>query len=124
MKPPPRRDYAIFLYFELLGDSSNNRTELAITGTALPVLLRVIPNRMDFGNCTIGEKREIQAVLHNDSELKDVRFKFRKVANYTVLPASGRIKARSKKNVTVSFIPHQMGILTFYHYQFNVTKFH
>ena len=110
LKPPPRRDYAIFLYFELLGDSSNNRTELAITGTALPVLLRVIPNRIDFGNCIIGEKREMQAVLYNDSELKDIRFKFRKVANYTVMPASGRIKARSKKQLTVSFVPHQMGI--------------
>ena len=77
---------------------------------------------MDFGNCTIGEKREMQAVLYNDSELKDVRFKFRKVANYTVLPASGRIKARSNKNVTVSFVPHQMGILSFYYYLFNVTN--
>lgn len=87
----------------------SNRTELAITGTALPVLLRINPNHMEFGSCVIGEKKEMQAVLHNDSELKDVRFKFRKVANYTANPACGRIKARGHKTITISFVPHQMG---------------
>jgi hypothetical protein len=107
LKPPPRRDYAIFLYFEMLGN--HERTELAITGTALPVLLRIEPNRLDFGSCELGQKKDMQAVLYNDSELKDVKFKFRKVANYTVQPASGRIQPRSSRNVIISFIPHQMG---------------
>lgn len=68
---------------------------------------------MEFGSCVIGEKNEMQAVLHNDSELKDIRFKFRKVANYTVNPACGRIKARANKSVTVSFVPHQMGSFSY-----------
>jgi hypothetical protein len=90
---------------------SHQRTELAITGTALPVLLRIEPNLMEFGSCPIGSKKELQAVLYNDSDLKDIRFKFRKVANYMVTPACGRIKARSKKEVIVSFVPHQLGTL-------------
>lgn len=88
---------------------NHQRTELAITGTALPVLLRIDPNKMTFGNCEIGQKKDISAILYNDSELKEVKFKFKKVANYTVYPACGRIAPRSNKNVTVSFIPHQMG---------------
>jgi hypothetical protein len=107
LKPPPRRDYAVFLYFEMLG--SQDKTELAITGTALPVLLRIESNKIDFGSCEIGQKKDITAVLYNDSQLKDVKFKFKKVANYTVYPASGRIQPRSNKNVTISFVPHQMG---------------
>ena len=109
LKPPPRRDYAVFLYFEMLG--THTKTELAIKGTALPILLRIDPNKMNFKTCEIGQKKEIPAVLYNDSELKDVRYKFLKVANYTVTPASGRIPPRSNKNVIVSFVPNQMGIL-------------
>jgi hypothetical protein len=106
---PPRRDYAVFLYFEMLG--THSRTELAIKGTALPVLLRIEPNVMDFSSCEIGQKKEITVTLYNDSELKDVRYKFRKVANYTVNPASGRIQPRSSRNVIISFVPNQMGML-------------
>lgn len=88
---------------------NNKRAELAITGTALPILLRIDPDTMDFGSCPIGQKKEIQAVVYNDSELKDIKFKFRKVANYTVYPASGRIAPRSNRNIVVTFLPHQMG---------------
>jgi hypothetical protein len=104
---PPRRDYAVFLFFEMLG--AHVRTELAIKGTALPVLLRIEPNLLKFNSCDIGQKKEISVTLFNDSELKDVRFKFRKVANYTATPASGRIQPRCNKNVTISFVPNQMG---------------
>jgi hypothetical protein len=89
LKPPPRRDYAVFLYFEGLG--TNERTEVAITGTALPILLKSEQNEIDFGSCPIGQKIDIETILRNDSELKDVRFKFEKIANFTVNPASGRI---------------------------------
>jgi hypothetical protein len=104
---PPRRDYAVFLFFEMLG--AHVRTELAIKGTALPVLLCIEPNLLKFNSCEIGQKKEITVQLYNDSELKDVRFKFRKVANYTATPASGRIQPRSSKSVVVSFVPNQMG---------------
>ncbi len=97
----------MFLFFEQLGD--HRRTELAITGTALPVLLRIEPNQMDFGDCEQGQKKEITAVVYNESDLKSVKFKFPKVANYVVQPASGRIGPKSSRNITVSFVPHQIG---------------
>lgn len=111
LQPPPRRDYAVFLFFELLGN--NKRTEIAITGTALPILLRIEPDEMDFGSCIIGQKKEIKAVICNDSELKDIRFRFKKVANYTVSPACGRIPPMSSRNVLVTFLPHQMGTFNY-----------
>lgn len=111
LQPPPRRDYAVFLFFELLGN--NKRTEIAITGTALPILLRIEPDQMDFGGCIIGQKKEIQAVICNDSDIKDIRFRFKKVANYTVSPACGRIPPMSSRNVLVSFLPHQMGTFNY-----------
>ncbi len=107
MKPPQRRDYAIFLNFEQVGN--HRRTEVAIKGTALPVLLRIEPNKIDFESCEIGQKKEMIAVVYNDSELKSIRFNFPKVANYVVQPASGRIGPKSSKNVVVSFVPHQLG---------------
>ena len=111
LKPPPRRDYAVFLYFEGLG--TNERTEVAITGTALPILLKSEQTEIDFGSCPIGQKIEIETVLRNDSELKDFRFKFEKIANFTVNPASGRIGPRSKRKVVISFIPHQVGMFNY-----------
>ncbi len=111
----------MFLFFEQIG--SHKRTELAITGTALPVLLSINPNKMDFDNCEIGQKKEINAVIQNDSELKSIRFKFQKIANFVVYPACGRVAPKSCKTVTVSFVPHQIGVL-FIFLLFFVDKIH
>ena len=107
MKPPPRRDYAVFLNFEALG--TQQKTEIAITGSALPVLLKSDPSHIDFTTCVIGQKKDLQITITNESELKEVKFKFRKIANFTVYPASGRIQPRSSLELIVSFIPHQIG---------------
>jgi hypothetical protein len=107
LKPPQRRDYAVFLFFEQLGNQK--RTELAITGTALPILLRIEPNKLEFESCEIGQKIDLNATIYNDSDLKDIKFKFDKVANFTVNPASGRISPKAFRNFIVSFIPHQIG---------------
>lgn len=111
LKPPQRRDYAVFLFFEQIG--SHKRTEMAITGSALPVLLNITPNKMDFDHCEIGQKKEMTAVIQNDSELKSIRFKFQKVANFVVQPSCGRVGPKSCKTVTVSFVPHQIGLFFF-----------
>ena len=82
---------------------------MAVTGTALPILLKAEQSEIDFGSCPIGQKLDYETILRNESELKDLRFKFEKIANFTVNPASGRIGPRSKQKVVISFIPHQVG---------------
>jgi hypothetical protein len=110
LKPPPRRDYAVFLSMKALGTLTNGKgNEFAITGTALPVLLRAEPGKLNFGECQQGQKRELAACLYNDSQLREVKFKFCKVGNFIVTPACGRLAAKSSKKVLVSFIPHQIG---------------
>ncbi len=79
----------------------------------MPILLKAEPNELNFGTCPIGQKLEYETTLTNESELKDIRFKFEKVANFTVNPAWGRIGPRSKKRIIVSFIPHQVGKFTY-----------
>ena len=107
LKPPQRRDYAVFVYLEQVGD--HKKTEIAITGTALPILLKADPNKLEFGVCEIGQKKEIIVNLENDSELKNIKFKFCKIANYIVNPASGIIMPKQKKSVVISFVPNQIG---------------
>lgn len=75
----------------------------------MPVLLRVESSKLEFGMCEIGQKKELTTSLYNDSELKPVKFKFRKVANYIVYPASGRIMPKQQKNIVISFVPNQIG---------------
>jgi hypothetical protein len=88
---------------------SERKIEVAITGTALPILLIAEPNDLKFGSCHVGEKQILTTVLRNDSDLKDIKFRFKKVANFTVQPASGRIAPHSSSEILVSFIPHQIG---------------
>ena len=109
LQAPPRRDYAIFLQFTELGKTRESKSELAVTGTALPVQLRCEPRTIEFDTCPIGQQREAQITLFNESQLKEVRFRFTKIANYTVVPASGRVAPRSSRQVTVAFVPHQIG---------------
>ncbi len=97
----------MFLHFKSVGSERN--IEIAITGTALPILLMAQPNDLKFNASHIGEKHTMTTVLRNESDLKDVKFKFKKVANFTVYPASGRIAPHSSKQIIVSFIPHQIG---------------
>jgi hypothetical protein len=95
------------LHFKSVG--SERKIEIAITGTALPILLIAQPNELKFSACHVGEKQALTTVLRNESDLKDVKFKFKKVANFTVQPASGRIAPHSTQKILVSFIPHQIG---------------
>jgi hypothetical protein len=116
---PPRRDIAAFMYFELLGASpglsniehSKTKLEIAVAGTALPVILSVDPQALQFPTTYIGQKNEKILYIYNQSDHKSIDFRFPSVANFAVQPASGRLKPREKLKILVTFIPHQMGSL-------------
>ena len=105
------------MYFELLGSSSGlsnveqskTKLEIAVAGTALPIMLSLEPPALEFSTAYIGQKREKTIHIYNQSDYKSIRFRFPSIANFAVQPASGKLKSREKLKVTVTFIPHQMG---------------
>jgi len=118
---PPRRDIAAFMYFELLGASpglsniehSKTKLEIAVAGTALPVILSIDPQKLEFPSTYIGQKSEKTLFIYNQSDYQSIDFRFPSIANFAVQPASGRLKPREKLKTVVTFIPHQMGLLKF-----------
>ena len=115
---PPKRDIAAFMYFELLGASpglaniehSKTKLEIAVAGTALPVILSLEPHSLHFPSTYIGQKTDKTIHIYNQSDHKSIDFRFPSVANFAIQPASGRLKPREKMKIIVTFIPHQMGL--------------
>lgn len=118
MDLPPKRDIAAFMYFELLGASpglsniehSKTKLEIAVAGTALPVILSMDPHSIQFPTTYIGQKTEKVLHIYNQSDHKSIDFRFPPIANFALQPASGKLKPREKLRVIVTFIPHQMGL--------------
>ena len=105
------------MYFELLGASpglskveqSKTKLEIAVAGTALPVILSLEPHVVQFPTTFIGQKNEKIIYIYNQSDHKSIDFRFPSIANFALQPASGKLKPREKLKVIVTFIPHQMG---------------
>jgi hypothetical protein len=114
---PPKRDIATFMYFELLGASpglaniehSKTKLEIAIAGTALPVILSMEPHCLQYPLTYVGQKNDDMIHIYNQSDHQSIDFRFPSIANFAVQPASGKLKPREKLSVIVTFIPHQMG---------------
>ena len=84
--------------------------EVALTGTAQPVLVSVAPlSKFDFGECSVGEHVDTLCTLHNDSKTMPVNFQFRRVAHFIAKPASGKIGPSERQDVIFSFRPNQAG---------------
>jgi hypothetical protein len=105
------------MYFELLGASpglsniehSKTKLEIAVAGTALPVILSLEPHTLQFPTTYIGQKNEKTIFIYNQSDHKSIDFRFPSIANFALQPASGKLKPREKLTIIVTFIPHQMG---------------
>lgn len=106
------------MYFELLGASpglsniehSKTKLEIAVAGTALPVILSMDPHSIQYPTTYIGQKTERVIHIYNQSDHKTIDFRFPPIANFAVQPASGNLRPREKLKVTVTFIPHQIGL--------------
>ncbi|NXJ75036.1 CFA47 protein, partial [Trogon melanurus] len=119
--PPPKQDYVLFLRFEAVGNNNGylqalmnhpHHTELALTGSGLPVMLTFNPGPViKFMDCFCGEQTQVLCTLRNESEYLPVTFSFRKTAHFNISPKKGKIKKKSTKDVAFSFSPHQIGTL-------------
>ncbi len=129
---PPKRDIAAFMYFELLGASpglsniehSKTKLEIAVAGTALPVILSLDPTTLQFPTTYIGQKNEKNIYIYNQSDHKSIDFRFPSISNFAIQPASGKLKPREKLKILVTFIPHQMGLfISFFFHYFSRTNY-
>jgi hypothetical protein len=86
--------------------------EIALTGTALPVLLDISPRtKFDFGECPVGEHVDILCTIRNDSTIHPAIFEFRRIAQFSVRPPNGKISPGQTQDVIFSFAPKQVGEL-------------
>lgn len=122
--PPPRKDFALFIRLEIVGSSNgfvhqnmNKKScsaaayvEIAMTGTALPVLLDISPSdKLDFGQCPVGEHADVLCTIRNKSAIKPAIFEFRRIAQFSVNPPNGKIPPGQAQDVIFSFAPKQVG---------------
>ena len=69
-------------YINCLSDEniiSGIYAEVALTGTALPVLLNISPAaKFDFGECPVNEHADILCTIKNESNILPALFEFRR----------------------------------------------
>ena len=89
---------------------TDSRVEVALTGTALPVLLSVLPSPIiNFENCPVGSNLDCKVTVRNDSPDLPVEFIISKCAHFVSFPQSGRLEANGFIELLVSFRPNQIG---------------
>lgn len=72
--------------------------EIAITATALPVLVNIQPsNIFDFGEVLSGTCQKTTCTLINESALLPLTVEFRKVPHFSVFPTCAMIEAGKNK---------------------------
>ncbi|XP_072178621.1 cilia- and flagella-associated protein 47-like [Diadema setosum] len=124
--PPPRQDFALYMNITVVGSNSgfgnnsgekDNRKdnevttlEVALTGTALPVLLSLSPQtNLDFGECPVGEQIDTLCSLQNDSTVLPADFVFQPVAQFATRPAFGHLNPGEAMDIIFCFKPNQYG---------------
>ncbi|CAG5120336.1 unnamed protein product, partial [Candidula unifasciata] len=127
--PPPRKDFALFVKLQVVGSSSgyvdsheaeihSGKTrisegmyvEVALTGTALPVLMNIAPStKLDFGECPVGQHADILCTVKNESNILPILFEFRRIAHFNAYPSCGKILPGQTQDVIFSFAPKQIG---------------
>ncbi|XP_076467202.1 cilia and flagella-associated protein 47-like [Babylonia areolata] len=119
--PPQRKDFALFVRLEIIGSSKGfgeddhkktkgTYAEMALTGTALPVLLDISPSStIDFDECPVGGHVDDLCTIRNGSNILPVLFQFRRIAHFSVQPPNGKILPGQTQDVIFSFAPKQVG---------------
>jgi hypothetical protein len=115
-----RRDYALFMHIEPLGVDTDTsvrtgddpRVEIAITGTALPVQVDILPEKtLEFGECATGDTISILTAIQNDSPLLPAAFSVNRVAYFKAKPSHGVLSPGQKADLFLTFCPTHMGLL-------------
>eukprot|EP00941_MAST-03F_sp_MAST-3F-sp1_P000816 g816.t1 len=82
---------------------------LQLNGTASPPFVQLSERTLKFGECPIGERRDIVITVKNTSESLDVRFALNKVAHFQTQVRRGYLRPLQSQKVVVTFRPSQVG---------------
>ena len=86
------------------------KIELALTGTALPVVMSILPSPfIQFNECSVGGIDESVIQLRNDSADLPICYAVRKVAHFHAFPVCGYIEVNQIKDLLITFQPKQIG---------------
>lgn len=116
-QPPPRKDYTLFMHIETVGSVSGggsgnggSRVEVAVLGTALPVLLSISPSPVfKFGECSVGEQVDALCTVNNESASLPLIFSLHSTAHFHSSPSQAHINPGKSLDVLLTFRPNQMG---------------
>lgn len=87
-----------------------SRVEVALLGTALPVLLSVSPSPVfKFGDCPVGEQIDALCTINNESASLPVTISLHSTAHFDSSPSQSHITPGQSVDVLLSFRPNQMG---------------
>ncbi|XP_065057284.1 cilia and flagella-associated protein 47-like isoform X2 [Rhopilema esculentum] len=121
-KSEPRRDYAVFVHIDIVGniiklggkttptEANESRVEVALTGTALPVSLSILPSpTIEFDNCPVGSSLDCKVTIRNDSPDLPVAFAVPKSAHFVPFPQADCLDPNGFMELLISFRPNQIG---------------
>lgn len=87
-----------------------SRVEVALLGTALPVLLSISPSPVfKFGDCPVGNQINALCTVNNESASLPVTFSLHSTAHFHSSPSQEHINPGQSVDVLLSFRPNQMG---------------
>ena len=102
------------LLFCVINESSyhsvGSRVEVAVLGTALPVLLSISPSPvLRFGDCPVGKQVDALCTVNNESASLPLIFFLHSTAHFHSSPQQEHIAPGESLEVLLSFRPNQMG---------------
>ena len=90
--------------------NQGSRVEVALLGTALPVLLSISPSPVfKFGDCPVGKQIDALCTVNNESAGLPVAFSLHSTAHFHSSPSQDHISPGQSVDVLLSFRPNQMG---------------
>jgi hypothetical protein len=80
-----------------------------VRGEAVRPSLRFSRKTFSFGDCAVGDRRDVQFTVVNPSTSMDIDFAFPNVAHFDFQPKAGTLKPQQSKQVIATFRPASLG---------------
>ncbi|CAD7936763.1 unnamed protein product [Amoebophrya sp. A120] len=103
-------DFGVQFFIESEELREDQTVELQLRSKALVPALKATPEALQFGLCDTNDRRDVVVKLENTHDVLPVDFDIPIVPNYRCTPSKGQLLPRQVINITVSFLPKQLGV--------------